>query len=524
MSTPRAERSPAPDTTARRGPTAEGVVDVALIVLALALAGFTGVIVASGVMAPAAVNDRFDIAIATAAALVSTAVAGLDWARGRDPHDPAILLRSSAFAVLALLNGLTLVVAIVGADITLGSTLADPGQLPHVAGIVGRGVAVILLVVAGWLSLSRHTPNIPSVFVLAPAALVLVILVAASFRQDALPFLVPPPGLEALATDPTASLPFGAAPALALFHGVIGVGFAGAAVMAHRTFRRSGRAGDALLAAGLLVAAFSQVHSALHPGSYSDVVTIGDLLRLAFYGVLLLGVVVESRDDLAELRAATMEVRRLAVTEFAAVALEERARLAREIHDGLAQDLWYAKLKLSRLAQVGELSGASRRLRDEVESAIDGALAEARDAVAAMRGGGNTGPLLDILRRQVEDFSDRFAIRAELIAEGSELEMSPRTQAELIRIVREALTNVRRHADATVVRVTVAAGDELRIVIADNGRGFRPDAAPTGFGLESMRQRAAVIGARLSVTSAPQDGSRVELVLPLTGREESRGI
>jgi len=134
------------------------------------------------------------------------------------------------------------------------------------------------------------------------------------------------------------------------------------------------------------------------------------------------------------------------------------------------------------------------------------------------------GSLVEILRRQVEDFSDRFAIRAELVREGSvEPEIGPRAQAELIRIVQEALTNVRKHADATVVRVLVKTDDELRIAISDNGRGFRPDTAPAGFGLESMRQRAAVIGAQLSVTSAPHDGSRVELVMPLGTGEGTRG-
>jgi signal transduction histidine kinase len=295
-------------------------------------------------------------------------------------------------------------------------------------------------------------------------------------------------------------------------------------VLAHRAYRRSGRAGDVLLAAGLLIAAASQVHSAIHPGSYSSVVTTGDLLRLGFYVVLLAGVVAESRDDIADLRAATMEIRRLAEAEFAAAALEERARLAREIHDGLAQELWYAKLKQSRLAQIADFGEEPRQLSLEVEAAIDMALAEARHAVAAMRGGSVGGSLVEILRRQVEDFSDRFAIRAELVREGSvEPDIGPRAQAELIRIVQEALTNVRKHADATVVRVLVKTDDELRIAISDNGRGFRPDTAPAGFGLESMRQRAAVIGAQLSVTSAPHDGSRVELVMPLGTGEGTRG-
>ena len=89
--------------------------------------------------------------------------------------------------------------------------------------------------------------------------------------------------------------------------------------------------------------------------------------------------------------------------------------------------------------------------------------------------------------------------------------------------MQEALTNVHKHADATVVRVSVASGDDLRILVVDNGRGFRPDAVDGGFGLDSMRQRADLIGATLSISSQPRDGSRVEVVLPLPGEERPGG-
>lgn len=499
-------------------------VDLALVLLALALAILTSFVVTLPIVLPAIVNDRFDITIVTAGMLVSGAVAALDWARGRVAHDPAALLRSSAFAVLALLNAVTLVAGLVGADAALGATLDDPSQLPLVAGVVGRGVAAVLLVMAGWTAISRSVPGLRPVWVfLGPAAAVLLLLFAAALSQDNLPILAPPDVLEALANDPTAPLMPGAAPALTIVQGIIGVGFLAAAILAHRSFRRSGRSADALLAAGLLVAAFSQAHSAIHPGSYSGLVTIGDLLRLAFYGLLLIGVVAESRDDLADLRAATMEVRRLAATEFAAAGLEERARLAREIHDGLAQDLWYAKLKHSRLAQIGGFDGDARQLSNEVEDAIDNALAEARHAVAAMREGADTGPLIDVLTRHVDDFADRFALRAELTSHGPVPEIGARAQAELLRIVQEAMTNVRKHADATVVRVNVDTNGELRLTVTDNGHGFRPESISGGFGLESMRQRAAVIGARLTVTSEPQNGTQVELAMPIRRREATDG-
>ena len=492
--------------------------DLALLVLAVALTALTTLVVVVPTFAPAMVNDRFDITIVTSACLVSAAVSGLAWGRGRVAHDPAAVLRGSAFTVLALLNGLTLGAGLVWADAALGASLDRPGQLPIFAGVVARSASAALLVAAGLAALSRRTPNLrPNLVLLGPSAAVIALLLLAAVNQHLLPPLAPPAALDAISAMPTAPLPPGAAPILVLVQSLIGVAFLVAALLAHRSFRRSGRAGDALLAAGFLIAAFSQVHSAIHPGGYAMVVTTGDLLRLAFYGVLLVGIVVDSRDDLADLRAATIEVRRLAEAEFAAVTLEERARLAREIHDGLAQDLWYAKLKQSRLAQIGEFEGESKELSQEVADAIDDALAEARNAVAAMRGGAESGPLLDILGRQVGDFSDRFALRAELDHEGPEPEIGPRARAEIVRIVQEALTNVRKHADATVVRVSVATNADLRITIADNGRGFRPDDVSGGFGLDSMRQRAAVIGATLAVNSVPQDGTRVELVLPLNG-------
>jgi signal transduction histidine kinase len=223
------------------------------------------------------------------------------------------------------------------------------------------------------------------------------------------------------------------------------------------------------------------------------------------------------------LRAANVEVRRLAEAQLASVALEERARLAREIHDGLAQDLWYAKLKQSRLAQIIPRGDEATTLSDEVGDAIDAALGEARQAGIAMRPGGEPGHLPEMIERQVDDFADRFAVRAETTVTGPIPALDPRTQAEVLRIVQEALTNIRKHADATVVRVTVETDGDLRVNIADNGRGFRPDVPTGGFGLESMRQRADLIGASLTVSSAPRDGTRVELRLPVAAIREERG-
>jgi signal transduction histidine kinase len=497
-------------------------VDAALLLLTITLAVFTGLLIAVPWIAPAAVSDRLDLAITTSATLVAGAVAALEWARGRVTRDGASLVRASAFGVLTVLNAVTLAVLLLGVEEGVGASLDAPGQLPIVAGVVARATCAALLVAAGFPAVRSAGPRLhPLLLGLGPAVLVLGLLALGVALGEGLPLIVDPSVLERLAREPTAILTPGSAPILVISQTAIGLAFLAAAVLAHRAYRVSGRIGEALFAAGFLIAAFSQVHGALHPGSYASLTTTGDMLRLAFYGVLLAAIVIDRRDDLRELQAANVEIRRLADAEVASAALQERARLAREIHDGLAQDLWYAKLKQSRLGARAELDGEARQLSDEVATAIDAALAEARHAVTAMREDAGTGPIVEVLQRQVADFSDRFALEAELSVEGPNPSIAPRTAAEVVRIVQEALTNARRHADATVVRVLVTTTDEMRVVVADNGRGFRPDVAPGGFGLDSMRQRAALVGGDLSVSSEPANGTQVTLRVPLDRVEEA---
>ena len=493
------------------------LVDGLILVLAGGLTVFTAGLAITPQAVPGAVDMRIDTALVTSAVLGSGAVAALAWARGRVDGDPGALFQASAFTVLAAVNGLQLIVLLFHVEAAVGASLDDPGAVPVVVTTLGRAVAAALLVAGGLRVARRIAGRAGWALLVGPAAAVVAVAALCVAVGPSLAPLIDEAALESLQRNPTVGLPPDSAPLLMLVQAAIGVAFIAAAVIAYRSFRRSGRAGEGLMASGLVVAAFSQVHTAMHPGTYAGLVTTGDLLRLGFYAILLAGVVVDRRDDLRALRDANVELRRLAEIEVATAALEERARLAREIHDGLAQDLWYAKLKHSRLVQQAGLAGESHALGLEVERAIDAALAEARHAVSAMREGASGGTLADALANHVDDFGDRFALRAELVVDGIVPEVGPRVQAEVLRIVQEALTNARRHADATVVRVQVATDVDLRIAIVDNGRGFRPLDVTPGFGLESMRQRAALIGARLAVESEPQNGTRVELVIPRAG-------
>ena len=207
----------------------------------------------------------------------------------------------------------------------------------------------------------------------------------------------------------------------------------------------------------------------------------------------------------------------LLVQERALAAAAERERLARELHDGLAQDLWLAKLKVTRLATQPELGPEARALTDEVTAAVDAGMAEAREAVATMRAAwGTSESLRELLSRSLDDFEDRFGLSVEFDCGADLPALSSRAEAETLRIVGEALTNVRRHADATVVRVRGAVDDgRLVLEVRDNGRGFDPGSiGDTAYGLAGMRERAARIGAQIEIESAPRRGTRVRLVVP----------
>jgi signal transduction histidine kinase len=99
-------------------------------------------------------------------------------------------------------------------------------------------------------------------------------------------------------------------------------------------------------------------------------------------------------------------------------------------------------------------------------------------------------------------------------------------EAELLRIVQEALNNARRHSEATIVTVDArVVGELLHVLVADNGRGFAADAPmESGFGLTNMRERAAIIGGELTIQSNPNDGTRVAVDVPLSAEPVGRAF
>jgi len=294
-------------------------------------------------------------------------------------------------------------------------------------------------------------------------------------------------------------------------------------ILYRRSYLRDGPVADGYLAVAMLIGAFAEIHFYFYPGVYGGLVTTSEALRLAFFVVLLAGINAESRSDLRALRSAYAALDRMRISEAERATLEERTRLARELHDGLAQDLWFAKLKHERL--VAYVPDDQKELAQEVTQAIDSAIAEAKQAVVTMRAGDDRErPLGELMSHTIDDFAARSGVRADFSAADLPESLPPRTQVELLRILQEALTNVRKHADATVVRVSAdLQEDTLHMVIIDNGRGFRPEeTSGEGLGVQGMKERARLMGGELRVMSEPSGGTTVDLVVPARDNVGSR--
>ena len=202
--------------------------------------------------------------------------------------------------------------------------------------------------------------------------------------------------------------------------------------------------------------------------------------------------------------------------------LEERNRLAREIHDSLAQGLTAIIWQLNAAEKAVE-SGGEPALQslERVRNLARGGLQEARRSVWDLRAGPLEGrTLAEALEREIERVAGGGDVKISFVASGEERVLPSGVEAALLRICQEALTNVLKYANATEVTVTLAFGDsQVRLTVRDNGIGFDPE-LPTrrdrdsgGFGLINMRERARLLGGELTVHSEAGKGTLVEVTL-----------
>ncbi len=469
-----------------------------------------------------AFTDRsLDVTTNSLIVVAGLSLAALALARYRESGRVSGLFQSSAFLVMVWVTFVNVVVVVRGWDDPLDLTLGrvEQSQLPFYVWGASRLVAAVLLVVGG-VAATGHLRRVPRTrrTLLIPLLGLSALTVVLYPIRDLLPPFVGPEGIQQMIETATRQSAVAGATGIAIgLQATVAGLFLIGALLYRRSYLRNGPVLDGYLAVALLLAAFAELHFLFYPGLYTGLVTTTDAIRLAFFGVLLLGITSESRSDLRALRSAYAALDRLRQSEAERAALEERTRLARELHDGLAQDLWFAKLKHERL--VPHVPAAHRHLAQEVTRALDAAIGEARQAVVTMRTGlDRERPLHDLLAEAVEDFGSQSGLRADFATADLPPSLPPRTQAEVLRVLQEALTNVRKHADATVVRVSAeVANGTLVLSVIDNGRGFRPDeTSGDGLGVQGMKERARLMGGELRVVSEPSSGTGVHLTVPVS--------
>jgi signal transduction histidine kinase len=211
-------------------------------------------------------------------------------------------------------------------------------------------------------------------------------------------------------------------------------------------------------------------------------------------------------------------------------ALEERDRLAREMHDNLAQALGYLNLKASLTSDLlahGEADQARAGLV-EMKQITREAYTDTREAIFNLRNTVSAGrDLMPMLREYLAEYRAHYGLDTQLVMDDTTtIEFSTDVAVQLSRIIQEALTNIRKHAQATRAWVRFdREGEQIRIVVEDNGQGFDLNATRADgeahFGLQIMRERAASVGGTAELDPQIGRGTRVVIRVPLEPNREA---
>lgn len=205
-----------------------------------------------------------------------------------------------------------------------------------------------------------------------------------------------------------------------------------------------------------------------------------------------------------------------------AVVAEERERIAKELHDGLAQVLGYVITKSQATRQILSKMAVANDYLVELEDVAQNVYTDTREDILGLRTAVSADrDLVSVLREFLVRFNQMHGIRTTLEAGDQPLPgLSPQVQLQAIRIVQEALSNVRKHAQATLALVKVVViENELILTVEDDGKGFDigelDRSSPSKFGIRTIKERAESIRARLDIDSQPGHGTRVTLIIPV---------
>ena len=344
------------------------------------------------------------------------------------------------------------------------------------AGVVGRVFSWVLIASAPFMR-GRSGPRALANTIVA--ALIVLLLSWLALRSTGAEL----PSLAANAETP--GLLVGALAALALLNLLALVGF-GKRFYEHREDL------DRWLALGATLMLFASLHYIFTPAVATNSVSRGDFLRLLAYGLLLVGA-----------------WRAISFAVFGRAVAEERARVAREIHDGLAQYLFAVSTHATMLQHGAPLDETVEKLKQ----AADAAQQEARFAILALSSASGNAPFDAALRRYVDFLTADGELEVDFDIDTT-VRLAPDEQIEVFRIVQEGLANVRKHANARRAEVVIGVREGDRFVLVrDDGEGFDGEATAAGQGLKNIRARTQSIEGGFTLTSRPGLGTALEVVL-----------
>jgi signal transduction histidine kinase len=418
------------------------------------------------------------VALETLAAIAASAAAFLLFGRFWRTGFLDELILSAGLAVLAVWN---IAFATVPAVFDVQSSQASVWSMLWTA-----VVAAFLICVASLLPRRRLAvgPRWPLVVYGTTFALALVGSVPVVLFPGLLPRRV---ALSVTTKDVHPSLPAGLQLGLALLYILAALGFT----------RRNRLTSDELsgwLAIGCILSGASHINYFFHPAALSNWVYTGDVFRLGFYLALLIG--------------AAREIASYWTSVVAAASLEERRRLARDVHDGLAQEISFIARNVRLLSE----RGAEPQLVDRLQRGVARAQEESRRVVGALAPRPDES-LDQALAQAVREAAQRYGASVDMeLASG--ISLSAREKEAVIRIASEAVANAAQHSGAEVLRIYLERADAgVRLGVEDNGSGFDEEQPKRGFGLVTMKDRAEALGGKLRVDSRRGAGTKVELEL-----------
>ena len=436
---------------------------------------FTLAVLALPVLARVYRAPSLDVMLETSCALVALFVGYLVLGRFRQNHRLQTLLLGTALSTVAAAN-----LVLTG----LPSALRGGTELGTGSPTAVRTLGAVLFFAAAVTSLTTRVDRTRAILVAAGiGGLGVATAVAEVLRGGVLQ--------PALGDAENGWWLYGGLPAPVMAQVVAAVLFGFAAVA---FTMQADLTGDRLLrwvAAGCVLSSLARLHYLMSPPLQSGHVYSGDLLRLGGYLLMLVG--------------GTLEVRSYWELRAEAAVVEDRRRMARDLHDGLTQELSYIWAQAQRLAGNPGDHSAALHIRGAADRAID----ESRHAIAAL-----TRPHEGSIGEAVEELAEELARRYEVkivLSGRPDTHVDDALADAILRITGEAIRNAVRHGGASRIDIALATGP-LRLGVSDNGCGFAPDEDTSGgFGLTSMRERAASVGGSLVIESAPGEGTTVRL-------------